>query len=108
MSPVLPKIVNAKNARERLNAGALLVDVREPNEWEKTRVGGALLIPLGDVETRRDEIPKDRDVILICRSGRRSADAQATLERHGYDRVANLEGGILAWIDAGLPVLEGR
>ena len=106
MSTTLPPLVSPQEAQKRVAAGALLIDVREPDEWQKMHVAASTLIPLGDVSSRLDEIPKDRDVILICRSGRRSGAAQTTLKGRGYDRVANLDGGLIAWHEGGLPVVE--
>ncbi|GAC1417802.1 MAG: rhodanese-like domain-containing protein [Candidatus Velthaea sp.] len=104
---MLPKDVSPVEAQACLAAGAVLYDVREHDEWEAAHVANSSLIPLDTVPERIGEIPRDRDVILICRSGRRSGLAQQTLKKHGYDRVANLTGGILAWEEAGLPVVSG-
>ncbi|GAC1408911.1 MAG: rhodanese-like domain-containing protein [Candidatus Velthaea sp.] len=104
---MLPNDVSPAEAQACLAAGAVLFDVREPDEWEAAHVANSSLIPLDTVSERLGEIPRDRDVILICRSGRRSGLAQQTLAKHGYDRVANLTGGILAWEEAGLPVVQG-
>ncbi len=102
---MLPATVDPHEAQRRTADGsALLVDVRETDEWNEAHIAGARLIPLGEVAQRLAEIPKDRDVILMCRSGRRSAEAQTFLLERGYQRVANLEGGILAWAKADLPV----
>ncbi len=89
------------------NEGAQLVDVREPDEWTATGVApGAVLIPLGEVESRAPaELAADRPVYVICRSGNRSRTASETLIRLGYSEVYNVEGGINAWLDAGLPVV---
>lgn len=101
----LPLTVDPRDAAHRTAGGAtFLLDVREPDEYAAARVSSAVLIPLADVAARLSEIPKDRDVIVMCRSGRRSGEAQKLLMQHGYTRVANLEGGILAWEDAGLDV----
>ena len=77
-----------------------LVDVREPYEWDIANLGpqGAKLIPLGDLPERFEEIGKDDEVIVHCRSGARSARAADFLREKGY-RVRNLDGGILAWSD---------
>ena len=75
----------------------LFVDVREPDEYAGGHIPGALLISLGELEKRCGEIPRGRDVILVCRSGRRSELACRFLGRLGYDRVRNLKGGMLAW-----------
>lgn len=88
--------------------GALLVDVREPAEYAEIHAEGALLVPLSEFEARYSELPKDRDLVMICRSGARSARAGQYLLEHGYKDVVNLAGGTLAWAEAGLPVGGGN
>lgn len=88
----------------------LLLDVREPWEWMVSNLEdrGALLIPLGELEERLDEVPRGRPVVVYCRSGQRSATATRRLLEAGWESVANLEGGILAWardVEPGLPVV---
>ena len=102
---MLPKNLSPQEAQGHLKSGAVLFDVREPDEWKEMHVEASTLIPLDDVADRAAEIPRDRDVILLCRSGRRSGLAQKKLETLGFDRVSNLTGGIIAWHDAGLPVV---
>ncbi|MGB3466767.1 MAG: rhodanese-like domain-containing protein [Cyclobacteriaceae bacterium] len=76
-----------------------LIDVRETDEYEEANMDGKL-IPLGTVEQHTEEIAKDKPVVVHCRSGKRSANAIAVLQRdHGYDNLYNLKGGILAWQD---------
>jgi rhodanese-related sulfurtransferase len=88
--------------------GALLVDVREPWEWSAGRVAGARHVPLGQLPKRADELPRDREVVVVCRSGNRSAHATRMLQGAGIDAV-NLYGGLRAWSAAGLPlVTAGR
>ncbi len=83
-----------------------LVDVREPNEYDLTHIGGKL-IPLGQVSSRTSEISKDRKVVIMCRSGKRSSNAIIELQKSfGYENLLNLKGGILAWsseIDSNIP-----
>jgi len=76
-----------------------LIDVREENEFEADNIDGTL-IPLGEIPSRMNEIPKDKKVIVHCRSGVRSANAIHFLEQNGYENLHNLEGGILAWNQA--------
>jgi adenylyltransferase/sulfurtransferase len=77
-----------------------LIDVREPYEYEEANIGGHL-IPLGEIPSRFEEISKEKQVIMQCRSGARSANAAMFLEQnHGYSNLFNLEGGILAWLNA--------
>ncbi|MBI2222347.1 MAG: molybdopterin-synthase adenylyltransferase MoeB [Acidobacteria bacterium] len=93
--------VTVEELKERMDRRAdfVLVDVREPSEYDICRIPGAQLIPLGQLSERLAEIPKDREVILQCRSGLRSARATHFLRGQGYRNAHNLEGGILAWID---------
>lgn len=86
---------------------ALIVDVREPDEWAEARIPGALHIPLGKIRERAHEIPRDRPVILQCRSGNRSAGATQALLDLGYTNVQNLAGGIGEWAADGLPIEHG-
>ncbi len=103
--PTVPEIDVAELARRR-DAGAPVIDVRETDEWEEFRVPGAALIPLNEVPDRIDEVPTDRTVYVVCRSGGRSAKAVAFLRGHGLDAV-NVAGGSLAWAEAGNVVDSG-
>lgn len=95
--------VTARAARTLLESGAMLLDVREPAEWEAEHAPGAVLMPMGDVKARRDELPADRRIVVVCRSGGRSAAVTQSLQAWGFDAV-NLAGGMCAWAAAGLPV----
>jgi sulfur-carrier protein adenylyltransferase/sulfurtransferase len=76
----------------------VLIDVREPYEWQAGHIDSATHIPLSQVPKRVAEIPKDREIVMICRSGGRSAQAQHFLmHQHGYTRVKNLVGGMQRW-----------
>lgn len=83
-----------------------LIDVREHEELAQARVEGAHHIPLGELVARLDEVPRDRTVYVMCHVGGRSAQAVQYLEQQGIDAV-NVEGGILAWYQQGLPVVLG-
>jgi len=100
----VPEIDVQGVAREQA-AGAPVIDVREAQEYAAGHVPGARLIPLGEVADRLDEVPTDRTVYVVCRSGGRSARAVQHYRQHGIDAV-NVAGGTLAWIEAGLPVDE--
>ena len=99
--------VDVEAAAERVRQGALLIDVREPDEYDEIHADGAVLIPLGEVPERSGEIPPQQDTLLICRSGARSQRAAEYLAALGH-RVANVAGGTLAWAERGLPVRQGR
>lgn len=74
-----------------------IVDVREPQEYAEARVQGSILIPLGQLSARLDELRKDKPVVAMCRSGNRSRVAVEMLQRAGFREVSNLKGGVLAW-----------
>jgi adenylyltransferase/sulfurtransferase len=84
----------------------ILLDVREPFEWEVARVEGAQLIPLGQLPARLSELDRDREIFVMCHSGMRSAQAAEFLRSAGFAKVANVAGGIDAWsaqIDPDVP-----
>lgn len=85
-----------------------LVDVREPIEHAEMNIAAARLIPLSELEKRASELTKDLPVIIHCRSGKRGEQAVAKLQALGFKQVQNLEGGILAWKEAGLPVVTNK
>ena len=85
-------------------APPLLLDVREYPEFAAGHLKGARLIPLGEIEQRADELRKDHPVVCMCRTGRRSAEAAATLARLGFTNVSQITGGVMAWEQAGLPL----
>jgi rhodanese-related sulfurtransferase len=86
-------------------ADAYLLDVREPYEWDAGHVEGATAMPMGEVMARLAEIPVDREVVVVCRSGHRSAQVTAYLNQTGRTAV-NLEDGMQAWAAAGLPMVS--
>lgn len=81
----------------------LFLDVREPSEWASGHIEGAAHIPLGVLPHRLGELERGTPVVTVCRSGARSAQAAALLRSRGFD-VDNLDGGMMAWSRAGLPV----
>ncbi len=89
------------------DGGALIVDVREPNEFAQARIEGAVLVPLGQLARRYSELPRDRKLLMLCRSGGRSANAAQYLAGQGFDNAANVDGGMVAWHNAGLPMKSG-
>lgn len=102
---MIPEI-DTDELAHRLEAGATLIDVREPAEYDEAHVPGAVLVPLGELEARVADIPDDRPVAVICRSGARSMRACEWLATTGRD-VTNVAGGTLAWIASGRPVDTG-
>jgi rhodanese-related sulfurtransferase len=83
----------------------VVIDVREPFEWEAGHAAGAVHIPLGDLAARIDDVPREAPVYVICAAGGRSLQGAALLERHGIEAV-NVTGGMTAWQQAGLPIVR--
>ena len=98
--------INAAAAYERIQKGALLLDIRETEEIEMLAfdVEEQIFIPQSEFAFRFSEILRDREVIVGCHSGNRSRDATLFLIKEKYDNVYNLKGGIEEWIERGLPV----
>lgn len=86
---------------------ALLVDIRERDEFTAVRIEGTLFIPMSQLGVRLDEIPRDRPVMLICASGNRSTGATSYLLQNGWTDVGSVAGGIDGWQRLGLPVKRG-
>lgn len=82
-----------------------VVDVRWSNEWEAGHIEGAVHIPVDEIDERLDDIDRSRPVVAVCLSGSRSADAAETLAAAGWE-AENLDGGMEAWADAGLPLVR--
>jgi rhodanese-related sulfurtransferase len=98
--------IDVSEARQLLQRDDVaLVDVREPHEWDEGHVAGATLVPVNSIFANKDQLPEGKELIFICRTGARSALAAEMAAALGVDTsLYNLEGGILAWIEAGEPV----
>jgi rhodanese-related sulfurtransferase len=97
------------DAKRRVDAGAMLLDVRNPDEWEAGHVEAATWIPMDQLVERQGELPTDREIVVICKVGGRSARVAEALVNAGY-AAANIAGGAEAWQAAGLPIVtsDGR
>ncbi|HBM90372.1 MAG TPA: rhodanese-like domain-containing protein [Rhodospirillaceae bacterium] len=85
-------------AKELVSSEApFLLDVRQPQEYQIDHIEGATLIPLGELSVRLNELPKDKVIVVYCRSGNRSARAAALLRENGFDKIENLIGGMRVW-----------
>ncbi len=94
-------------ARRLLHGGAMLIDVREQHEWDAGHAPMAEHHPLGELDASLGRLPTDCTIVVVCRSGNRSAHATQILIGAGIDAV-NLTGGMSAWEATGLPVVDGR
>jgi rhodanese-related sulfurtransferase len=83
---------------------AQYLDVREPYEWATGHIDGATHVPMSQLGARQDEIAQDRKVVVVCRTGSRSAMVTQALQRAGYD-ADNLDGGLHAWTRSGLQLV---
>lgn len=104
----LARDVTPEEARTLAASGAFVLDVREPSEWEEFHAANTTLIPLGQLEQRLSEVPRDREVVVICRSGNRSTTGRDILAKAGYGSVTSMTGGLLAWRAKGFPTLSGK
>lgn len=92
--------ITPEQLKRQLNGGEtpFMLDVREPEEMADGVIPGSINIPMDDVEHRLHDIPADREVVVICHMGVRSAYVARRLKALGYDRVTNLSGGVDAWL----------
>lgn len=103
--PSVPQ-VSPEQAREKQQQGAVLLDVREPEEWRDGHVPEAVHIPLGSLGARIKELDPSREIVTVCRSGARSTTAAKILMQAGFPSVHNLAGGMIAWSQKKLPVTK--
>jgi len=97
--------ITPSQAIAALAAGSVFFDVREEHEIAEIAydIANKIEIPLGEIQTRISEFPKDKNIIVGCRSGKRSMQACMFLKMSGYENVQNLQGGILGWSEGGYP-----
>ena len=100
----LPAEISVAAAYQKYQEGAFLLDVRQPEEWDEYHATGATLIPLGELASRLDEVPSDREIVVICRSGNRSQEGRDILLANGFTAVTSVSGGMLNWSAAGYPI----
>ena len=107
------KECSVREVRESLDTGTLLIDIREPAEYERGHIPGAVLIPRGLLEfdlvslleqSASSGAPEDSDIILYCGTGGRSALATRSLDEMGFNNVRSMDGGIVAWAEARFPL----
>ena len=103
----LAATVSVADAASLRDAGAFVLDVREPDEWAAGHIPGATLIPLGELASRVGDVPRDRSILVVCRSGNRSAEGRDILLNAGLPSVTSLDGGMTDWEQAGLVIETG-
>ena len=105
--PAAAAEITVAEAAARRDAGAFILDVREPEEWDEYHIPGSTLIPLGDLEARLAEVPSDQPIVVVCRSGNRSQQGRDILTAAGYEQVTSMAGGLKEWRSQGYPTVTG-
>ena len=103
----LPREISVADASNMRDEGAFILDVRQPEEWNESHIPGATLIPLGELASRVNEVPKDQEVVVVCRSGNRSQQGRDILLAAGFEKVTSMAGGINQWKSSGLETVSG-
>lgn len=103
----LPLEISVQDAYDYYQDGTLILDVRTQEEWDAGHVPDATLIPLDELPNRLAELPEDQEIVVICRSGNRSATARDILLSSGFETVTSVAGGFNQWTAAGYPVETG-
>jgi len=103
----VPSEISVADAAKLEQQDWYFLDVREPSEWEEVHIPYATLIPLGELNSRLSEIPKDKNIVVVCRSGNRSAVGRDLLINSGFTNVTSMAGGMNTWQARGHPVVTG-
>ena len=101
--------LTADDVKDRIDNkdGLYILDVREKHEYQGGHINGAKHIPLGNLKNRMNELPKDKEILCVCRSGARSGSAVRHLNGAGFTAI-NLRGGMMSWQHAGYPIKKGK
>jgi rhodanese-related sulfurtransferase len=98
-----PLEISTAEAYAKYQGGAFVLDVREQEEWDQGHIPNTTLIPLGSLASRLDEVPRDQEVVVVCRSGNRSQEGTQILRQAGFEQVSSMSGGVRDWAAAGYP-----
>src|SRR5580658_6046151 len=100
-APAASAVIDALELKQKIDRGDkfVLLDVREPHEYQIARIPGSILIPLGDLLKRLNELNPQDEIVMHCKMGGRSAKAVDLLKQNGFTKVINVKGGITAWSD---------
>lgn len=103
--PATMSVLDAHNLYGQ--SDVFFLDVRQPEEWNEFHAPNTTLIPLGELQARVNEIPKDKKIVVVCRSGNRSDEGRDILLRAGFTNVTSMDGGLNQWRQDGYPVVSG-
>jgi rhodanese-related sulfurtransferase len=104
----LPQEISVAEAVAKREAGAFILDVRQPDEWNQFHIPDSTLIPLEELASRLNEVPQNREVVVVCRTGHRSAQGRDILLQAGFTQVTSMAGGLTQWRAAGYPTVSGQ
>ena len=96
--------ISVEEAYQKFLTGTLFLDVRTPQEWESGYILNSVLISLDDLPARYGELPRDREIVVVCRTGIRSREGATILQGAGFTQISSMKGGIQAWSAAGYPL----
>lgn len=99
-----PANVSVDKAYSMYQDGAFVLDVRTVEEWNEFHAPGTTLIPLDELASRVNELPRDRQIVVVCRSGNRSQQGRDILLDAGFTQVTSMDGGLNAWRSSGYPI----
>lgn len=108
-APATPTVQGAREitvqaAYQKYQAGVFLLDVREQSEWDAFHIPNTTHIPLGELPDRLNELPRDEEIVVVCRSGNRSQEGRDILLRAGFSNVVSMSGGLKQWSALGYPI----
>ena len=106
-SATMPAEISVADARAERENGAFILDVRTQEEWDAGHIPEATLIPLDQLPARINEVPQDQRVVVVCRSGNRSAQGRDILKQAGWTLVTSMAGGMNQWTAAGYDFITG-
>lgn len=99
----LPAAISVEEAYQKYSQGTFLLDVRTQEEWDEYHAPDTTLIPLDELPARLNELPRDQEIVVVCRSGNRSQQGRDILLDAGFTQVTSMDGGLKAWRNAGYP-----
>lgn len=102
-----PMEISVDEAAVKRDQGAFILDVRQPEEWQEYHIPGSTLIPLDQLANRLNEIPKDQEVVVVCRSGNRSREGRDILLDQNFSTVTSMAGGLREWSAKGYETVTG-
>jgi len=100
----LPPAISVEEAYSKYQSGVFVLDVRTLEEWNEFHAPNTTLIPLDQLETRLNEVPRDREILVVCRSGNRSQQGRDILLNAGFEQVTSMTGGLNEWRSNGYPI----